>query len=440
MLGEARWTGQALADAVNRAGAETGTALRYDRTAVSHWLAGTKPPPAVGRLVAEVLSRRLGREVTLVETGLAHGPTGTRPADAPGAGAPATDPATALTELAGTPGARRRTPPDSAYSLAATHLPAFAALPPSAPAATPAAGERIGAAQVRLAAQMLQVFSDTDLTYGGGRARRALATFLGTDVARWLRAPAAGSARAGLLAGAADLAYLAGFMCFDETLNGTAQRYYTVAVRLAADAGDAERYAMALRAMSVQAQALGHHREALHLAGAAVASVSPDSPRTAFLVGQLAVASAAVGDRGAALRHLATAERNMGRAAPRTTGIGIYHEAALARQQAAALTHLGDLPGAADRLAFSLRHRPRGERRCRALTRAELAELRLRMGHVESACEQWRAFLVDYPLLSSGRADRALRDLRRGLRPYAASVPAARDLLARTSCGRRRTG
>ncbi|MFD7512563.1 hypothetical protein ACFV5N_24940, partial [Streptomyces sp. NPDC059853] len=43
LLREAGWTQQELARAVNTLGTETGTPLRYDRTAVAHWLSGTQP-------------------------------------------------------------------------------------------------------------------------------------------------------------------------------------------------------------------------------------------------------------------------------------------------------------------------------------------------------------------------------------------------------------
>jgi hypothetical protein len=40
---------QALASAVNIAGAENGVVLRYDRTSVAHWLSGSRPSPAGDR-------------------------------------------------------------------------------------------------------------------------------------------------------------------------------------------------------------------------------------------------------------------------------------------------------------------------------------------------------------------------------------------------------
>ncbi|MFD0890311.1 hypothetical protein ACFQ08_37705, partial [Streptosporangium algeriense] len=71
LLAEAGWSGQQLADAVNAAGLEAGVSARYDRTAVAHWLTGTRPRPPVPDLIAEALTRRLNRRITPADAGLA---------------------------------------------------------------------------------------------------------------------------------------------------------------------------------------------------------------------------------------------------------------------------------------------------------------------------------------------------------------------------------
>lgn len=73
MLTEAGWTQEALARAVNTLGGEIGTVLRYDRTSVAHWLAGTQPRHPAPHLAAEALSRRLGRAVTPEAAGFSAG-------------------------------------------------------------------------------------------------------------------------------------------------------------------------------------------------------------------------------------------------------------------------------------------------------------------------------------------------------------------------------
>ncbi|MEU0696193.1 hypothetical protein ABZ349_19685 [Streptomyces niveus] len=70
LLAESRWTHRQFARAVNRVGTETGIPLRYDESAVSHWLGGTVPRGAVRPCILEALTRRLSRPVTHAEAGL----------------------------------------------------------------------------------------------------------------------------------------------------------------------------------------------------------------------------------------------------------------------------------------------------------------------------------------------------------------------------------
>jgi hypothetical protein len=79
---------------------------------------------------------------------------------------------------------------------------------------------------------------------------------------------------------------------------------------------------------------------------------------------------------------------------------------------------LGDRAGAIQALTVSVRHRPAGERRSRAITLARLAELQLDNGELEAACRTWQRFLHDCPHLSSRRVDRALTSMRARLRPH----------------------
>ncbi|MEU9008152.1 hypothetical protein AB0D15_41400, partial [Streptomyces sp. NPDC048551] len=72
LLTDARWSGQDFARAVNGVAAETGLTLCYDRTSVSHWLSGTRPPAHVVALAAEALTRRTGRRISPADTGLAR--------------------------------------------------------------------------------------------------------------------------------------------------------------------------------------------------------------------------------------------------------------------------------------------------------------------------------------------------------------------------------
>lgn len=434
LLDEAGWTGEALAREVNALGAEVGLLLRYRRATISHWLSGMRPRPPVPELVAEAFLRRLGRPITVSATGLE------KPAASPVSVAVGQwwegNTVARLVELAGTGTRRGEFVTGCVYSLASLSVPGWAEL-------TAASGGRrpdndpttkIGRAEVDSATAMLRLFSDADSTFGGGRARRALSGYLGTTIAPWLRADATPSVRRDLYIAASQLTYLCGFMCFDEQLHGAAQRYYRTSLWLTAEAGDATGHAVTLRGLSAQARLLGHYRQAVDLAEAAARTGlgSPSPQIHAFLLGQFAVATAAAGDHRAAITHLTKAEQSLDRSDGTPKSVGACHPASLAHQQAAVAACLGDRRGAVTALESSIRHRPAGERRSRAITLARLAELQFAGGQLETACHTWHRFLDDYPDLRSGRADRAFAHLRASTHPHE-SNSVARQLRLRAA-------
>ncbi|MEZ0069616.1 hypothetical protein ABIA32_005663 [Streptacidiphilus sp. MAP12-20] len=258
---EAGWSGAALARAVNRTGAETRLTLRYDRTSVAHWMAGTRPPAPVAALVAEALSRGLGRPVTLADAGLELAPptaplpptSPTSPTSPHSPHSPHSQhsPGLALAALDAEPA--RNHP----YRLALAdpvHLQTGSATPLPTRHPTPsAAGVPVTRAHVRSAQAMLHTFTSVDAAFGGGHSRSALTGFLRSSVAEWLNAPAPPRTRHELLLCASRLTCLAGLMCFDDEQQGTAQGYYLIAARLSVEADDAPGHATALRALSAQA-------------------------------------------------------------------------------------------------------------------------------------------------------------------------------------------
>jgi len=410
LMAEARLTGQELAGLVNRAGAEAGFRMHYDRTSVSHWLAGTHPRSPVPELLAEVISRALNRPVSLAEAGLrVAGPTAGDHLAGP-------DPLAELSALWQARVRRAGVP----YSLSALNVPSWPPLVPAQPRTAHDAPPPTAMEVVETAESLARVFSDCDRTLGGGSVRRALGGYLSHDLVPRMRDPGSPAVGRRLHAVGGRLAYLCGFMCFDDELHGLAQRHYRVALSLAAEIDDQAGYAITLREMSVQARLLGHHDEAVRLAEAAVITGKAVDPvRRAFLHGQLAVALAAVGDRARAMTSLAASERFLERATSTSAPLtGAYHLASLAHQEAAVRNLLGDTQRAASALALSIRYRPDSERRARAITLARLAELQLGHGHLDEAVSTWHKFLGDYPYLSSGRADTALAAMRALLRPH----------------------
>ncbi|HET9169917.1 MAG TPA: hypothetical protein VFN97_10785 [Actinospica sp.] len=404
LLREATWSGAELAHAVNRLGAENGMRLNYSRASVGQWLAGTFPRRATTPLILEALGRRLGRAVTAAEASLAA------------AGAPAR-------------------PPYSLEVLA--RIGPGAMSPPGLLPQVATAPGRLTHDHVRAARDMLTVFSRGDRMWGGGYGRGALASYLRTFIGPALELPGGPVTRGALRAVAAELSYLCGFMNFDDGRQGAAQRYYLTALRLADEAGRSESRAITLRAMSVQAESLGHHAQARQLACAALDASRPGlapPEHTAFLLGQVGTAEAASGDRRAAFAALTRAEKLIERADSRRElpDVGTYHHASLTHQHAAIAARLGDHAAAISALEVSLRHRPPEERRSRAITLAQLAREQAAVGHLEASCATWNAFCDAYPEVRSARARRALETAYLATRAFIAN-PQARQVHGRVA-------
>ncbi|WP_432746886.1 hypothetical protein H7827_20625 [Streptomyces sp. JH002] len=71
LLKSEKVTYETLAGLVRTVAAETGNALRTNRSAVAHWVAGSQPEEATSGYIAEALSRRLGRPISPSDIGLA---------------------------------------------------------------------------------------------------------------------------------------------------------------------------------------------------------------------------------------------------------------------------------------------------------------------------------------------------------------------------------
>jgi tetratricopeptide (TPR) repeat protein len=472
LLAEAGWTEDFLARQVNAVAAESGVVLRLDRRSVTHWLAGRRPRSPVPELLAEALSRRLRRPVSLADMGLG-GPVAdlagrAKEDQGPRSGAAADrqsqadgktsilppDVVSVLIGLAQFDEDRRRMRSAAAYRLSALavpgwtqatarHWPVMQAASGPLPWGSASCAQRLEPGQVATAEQLARVFSDIDDSFGGGRARAELSCYLAFDIAPRLRAAGTPALRRRLFSAATQLVYLTAFMCFDDECHGLAQRYYRAALKLAAENNDPASYAVTLRGLSVQARSLGHHQHSVELAEAAarISRTATSPARQAFFLGQVAVAAAAAGNRHRALATISAAERRLdqacsqavpGPAAQDNPAMGRYHPAALAHQQAAVQALLGDRRGAITALTEAVRYRPPLERRSRALINARLAELYLDQGHLDQAVTIWHAFLDDYPLLTCGRATAAANVLRSRLQPQRANS-AVRQLLARTT-------
>jgi hypothetical protein len=423
LLAESRWTHRQFARAVNRVGTETGTPLRYDESAVSHWLSGTVPRSAVRVCILEALSRRLGRPVTHAEAGLPvphdHFPT-------------AADTVEGLIDLGrhDMDPSRRSVLGTGLFSVALT-IPGWPDVIGRAEAVQSGRTTRIGMNEVDMVTAMTERVSELDDQFGGRHARPMAASFMVNTVASYLRADAPEDVHKAMLSAASDLLYLTGYMAVDEGLQGLAQRYYVKALELAGASEDHLTYCTTLRGMSVQAVDLRHGAKAMELADAAAAASPKAGPRMqAFLLGQQAHASAQIGDRAGALRYIREAESAMDRAESRGKIFGSYDPSALNYHISQVRYELGDAHGAVEALQQSDRLLYDVYRRTRVRQRTYLAERQFEIGHLEAACATWHQALDDYPMVQSGRADDRIRTMFSLLRPHLKNAT-ARDLYDR---------
>ncbi|MEV0262092.1 hypothetical protein AB0I49_12170 [Streptomyces sp. NPDC050617] len=421
LLDETRWSWTQFANAVNRTGAEAGLSLRYDQSAVSHWLSGTMPRARARPVILEVLARRLGRPVTHAEAGFAApagaGESGDVLEDLIDVGRADMDPS------------RRGVLTAGVYS-AALAVPLF---PDLAGAVERGTGRtaRIGSGEVATVRTMTDRIADILDELGGGHARPMAAAFLVNTVAPYLKASATERIRKDMLAAASDLVYLTGWMAMYERDHGLGQRYYGKALKLAGAAEDHLTYCRTLRGMSLQASNLGYGSKALRLADAA-AEASPEAgPRLrAFLAGQQAHAASMTGDRHSAIARLGEAETALSKADSRRESVGGYDASAYHFHESHVLYEFKDLSGSIRALRQSLKVQPRQERQGRVHSNALLAQRQFESGHVEAACVTWHTFLDDYVQLSTARGDEHFDTMRRRVRPYG-KIRAVRELAER---------
>ncbi|GAA4239296.1 Tat pathway signal protein [Actinomadura meridiana] len=423
LVAEANWTNDSFARAVNRLGAESGMALHYDKTAVSHWMAGTMPRSAARPLVCEALSRRLRRPVTLAAAGLG-------PAESvQDMGA---DIVAALIDLGSADmDPTRRTVLGAGFYSALLAIPGWSEVSARFDRLRYDPHTRVGQAEVDAVRAMTEQLSTLDDQFGGRAVRPMAAAFMVNTVAPYLRADAREDIRIQMLSAASDHCYLTGYMAMDEREDRLSQRWYVKALELAGYAGDHLTYCTTLRGMSVQAVDLGHGATALELADAASVASPQAGPRMrAFLTGQQAHAAAATGDRALALAKLKEAQTAMDQAESRAKAFGSYDPSSMQYHVGQVLYELGDPKTSIAALEESDRLRHDIYRRTKVHRLGTLAERKLEIGRLEEACTDWNLMLDDFPSVQSGRCDDRYRTMMTSLATFTRNAH-ARDLYDR---------
>ncbi|WP_412744725.1 Tat pathway signal protein [Krasilnikovia sp. MM14-A1004] len=394
------------------------------RSHVSHWVAGVTPSGRLPVLLCEVLSRRLGRAVAAEEIGLVGGAS--PPSD--GMLGWEADTLVSLRDLGGAyvDAARRRVLAASAYSLAALALPdpawwaRMAAL-----VRAPSEGAHVGRGDVAAVREAVALFSRMDQRRGGGHARSAVVQYLTSDVEAYLRGRYADDGvRRDMFSAGSELAYLSAWMAFDNGEHAAAQRFFTVSVKLAAEADDPAMAAHVLRAMAHQAIDLGHYRQAKELSTASMDRnrYAAASHRERALLGVVnARAHAAAKEGKEAAQALLRAESDLRGAEPgddEPQRVFFFAEASLAHETACTLRDMGDLRGAVQQFRRSVRTRKASSfTRTHAVTLGYLGAVQARQGEIEAACRSWSKALDAMEGVRSGRTRQVAATIRGTLSP-----------------------
>lgn len=428
LIAETGWSYAAFAAAFVRVASENG-AVQFSavgKVHVFHWTKGTVPSEGGPQLLCETLSRRLRRPISLEDAGF------NTAADQDEANSGwDVDTLVALADLRRIDIQTRRDLLGAAtYQVAALAVPALPwwqrAAEDAAAVARPIGRHVVNGADLEAVSETTKFITRMDQRLGGGHARTMVGAYLTTDVAELLNGPfASDHIRRAMFSAAAELTYVGGWTRFDNAEHGPALRYFLVAAKLAAEAGDAPLAGHILRAVAHQAVDLGHARRGLRVAEASIEGQRylAASPRERALLGVVhAKALGAAGERRAATAALLTAENDLANAAPgdaEPDRVFFFGDASLAMETACTLRDLGDLQGAEESFRRSVALRKADSfTRTHAVTLGYLGAVQIRRGRLDEACETWDKALDAAEKVYSGRTRAVAGDIRRELSPF----------------------
>jgi hypothetical protein len=432
LIEEAGCSNVGLARLVNRDGAERGLDLRYDKTSVTRWLRGQQPRGTAPLVIAAVLSRELGREVSVQDIGMARG----------------RGPEVSETGLlfAPTPAEAReraielwRGDAEGRTAQNGTRLSVAALLGPSRdwliaardPDPAHAGAPPVDAADVELVDAATRHIADLDHRFGGGHVRPLAVQYLAGTVTELLKGGYDGAVGRQLYAAAARLTELAGYTAYDCGRPGLAQRHYIQALRLSQAAHDRGYGGYVLAAgMSHLAAALGHPREVAQLARAAQegARGRTGPELQACLHAAEARGHALLGDARACNQAAGRAVEALARPGSGEPPHWIAHfdRARLAGELAHCHLDLRQPGSAARRAEEALAGTPEHRPRRRAVNLLLLATAQVQTGEVERGCATARQAVALLFRLRSALATAHLNAFRARLRDFP-GVPAVRD-------------
>lgn len=413
-----------------------GLRLAYDYRSVGRWLRGAVPDPPAPKLLASVLTRMLGRQVTIHDLGFHNGDSirqslmlHSGPADTVGA----------VTQLWRAAVERRAFMHTSAAFV--TALAVEAALDwrdtPARASTRRASGTLVTEVDVEGIRRARDEFRTLDHVHGGGYALGWLEQYLHGEVSPLLQGRYTDQVGRELFLAAATLSDMAGWMAMDAGFQSLGQRFYTQAADLAKHAGDSAYGAYVLGNLATQALFVGQTRTAVRLARSARAAGGRAATPglTARITLTEARAHALIGDAHETMRALRIADKAMDRSGAEPDWLGVFTPAHYCGSVMHALRDL-DKPGDAERYAAGALDLPAANARTHALHSVLHATVLADCSELEGAVEVARPIQQSASALKSKRLGQRLDEFAQRLAAHQ-SVPAVAGYLQADAYRRR---
>ncbi|WP_063710845.1 hypothetical protein [Actinokineospora enzanensis] len=428
LLAEAETSNSALARAIVRSGAAEGYHLGTSAGSVRRMLDGAQPRSPVPRIVARVLSRKLGYRVSVADCGFVVSSEVVDTFDGFRT-SPTLDGTIAIvTELSKRDLHRRNFMLGSVFAAAAFAGPAWFAITAAAPGdLARAGGARVGPADIEVLRDTVRHFEAMHRRHGGGLVRGQVVQFLHQQARIFGDASytdAVGRQMAGVLA---EMAFLAGLTTVDSGRAALGQRYYAQALGLAVRAGDRSFAANLLAEMGRETIDIGmnsgdipgngQHAVALARSALQVIGDRATPASTAYFHVIEARALGMLGDTRATVHALDQARRAFDQGpAEEPAWLGHYTEVDLASDVGQCLRDADRPRQGLALLERALATLPAGRVTSKAKTRIHIAAAHIELGDFDAADHATVIALDAVNALSSERAVERVRALQKRAR------------------------
>ena len=424
LLDEAKLSNMAFAREVRAIAAHHGHTLACDHNHVRRWREGHASRAVPPQFIAEALSRRLGRGLSLSDVGMdSQG----RIPSAQGMLEFAASPAEILTAthaLCGQSEALDRAQPAGPLTvLAPAGLHWLVVPPPNAPARH-LPGRPVTSGDIDRVRSTMGAFDQIDRRSGGMVARLPAVEFLRVGVVPLLGAHYTGPTGRELFSAAALCTYGIARYTFDADLPGLASRYAVLALSMAHQADDQLLGAYVVGLLAEQALLADAPQIALTYVSAALTATGDQGPRArAGLHAVEARVHAQLDNPVPARAATAKAERGVGKpsSTPCPAWLEHYDHGLVAQSAAQCALALGNAATARRRAEQALATIPADRVRDSVVIRLHLAAALARQGNVEESCEQAEAALLNADGIQSSAVTAALRRVVSDLQNHAGS-------------------